>query len=151
MTNFSNTKGVKIANAVGTAATTWCTVSEIAAAINMLTVASEAAQIIQLASTMAEGIQKAQAGDGSGTPINEIGNSLTRNKTTQYNTVDNTTVEKTGSAMSAAAVTALYGNTAVDTNDPSVNSFNLNDSINKTMDAIGGGIEAYRNCTMRQR
>lgn len=146
--SFSEGVGGKISKVASKLAQGACTVSEIVGAINMLVIASEAAQILQVSSTVFEGIQKAQVEGGSGTPIHEIGNSLTQVRKTSYQINGGETVEKEGSAMSAAAVSALYGNTAVNTSDPSVNSFNLTDSINSIMNAIGGGMEAYKACTI---
>ena len=148
LTKFSNGVGLKISKITKALASAGCIASEIVGAINLLVIASEAMQIIQVASTVFESIQKAQVGDSSSSPINEIGNALTQSKTTKYETKDGEKVEKTGSAMSSAGISALYGNTATDAKDPSVNSFNLRDSINSIMHALGGTMEAYTACTI---
>lgn len=144
---FSEGVGGKLTKVATKLAQGGCMAAEIVGAINMLVIASEAVQILQVASTVFEGIQKSQVEDSTSSPINEIGNSLTKNKKTTYKTSDGETKEKNGSAMSAAAISALYGNTATNTGDPSVNSFNLTDSINSVMKAVGSTMTAYKTCT----
>lgn len=144
---FSEGVGGKLSKVASKLAQTGCMAAEIVGAINMLVLASEAVQILQVASTVFEGIQKAQVSDSSSAPISEIGNSLTQNKKTTYNTKDGEKKEKNGSAMSAAAISALYGNTATDSSDPSINSFSLTDSINSIMKALGSTMTAYKTCT----
>ena len=144
---FSEGVGGKITKVATKLAQGGCMAAEIVGAINMLVIASEAVQILQVASTVFEGIQKSQVEDSTTAPVNEIGNSLTRNKKTTYETAKGEKKEKNGSAMSAAAISALYGNTATDPNDPSVNSFNLTDSINSVMKAVGSTMAAYKTCT----
>ena len=145
--NFSNGVGTKISKVATKIAQGSCMAAEIVGAINMLVIANEAMQILQVASSVFEGIQKAQVEDSSSTPINEIGNSLTQEKKTTYKTKDGETKEKTGSAMGAAAISALYGNVAPDAADDSINSFNLTDSINAVMKAVGSTMTAYKSCT----
>ena len=147
--NFAGEEGVggKISKMASKVAQGACTVSEIIGAINMLVIANEATQILQVASTVFEGIQKAQVEDSKETPINEINNSLTKKKKATYQTANGETIEKSGSAMSAASITALFGNTATNINDPSINSFNLTDSISNIMDALGSNMEAFKTCT----
>ena len=140
--------GGKMASIAKTVANAACTVSEIIGAINMLVIAMEAIQILQVASTIFEGIQKTQVDDSKESPIGDIGNSLTKRKETTYKTVDNETVKKNGSAMEANAISALYGNFGVNPKDYSVNSFNLRDSLNAIMNAFGSNMTAYKACTI---
>ncbi len=147
---FTQSKGAKIANTVSKIANGFCTISEIVGAINLLIMANEAVQILQVASTVFEGIQKSQVEDSKTSPIHDISNSLTTKKKASYNTTDSEgnqiVTEKEASAMEANAVSALYGNTATNSKDPSVNSFNLADSINNIAMAFGNGINAYKSC-----
>ena len=145
---FSKSVGGKISKVATQIAQAGCMAAEIVGAINMLVLANEAVQILQVASTVFEGIQKAQVEDSISSPIHEIGNSLTQEKTTKYLTKDGEEVTKTGSAMSASAIAALFGNVATNQTDPSVNSFNLTDSINSVMKSVGSSMSAYRGCTI---
>lgn len=148
LSSFTNGVGGKVSKVAKEVANGVCTVSEIIGAINLLIMANEAIQILQVASTVFEGIQKSQVVDSKESPVNDIATSLTTRKTTTYGTANGNgeTVTTTGSAMEANAVSALYGNTAVNSKDPSVNSFNLTDSLNNVMKAFGNTMTAYKGC-----
>ncbi len=126
----------------------YCAASDAVGAITAVVAAYQTLQVIQLASTMLEGIQKAQTDDVTESPIHELSNSLTKkteNTYTEYGGVkeadDSTDAEPTfvedestkvevtrsRSAMEANAVGALYSGEPVDYNDPSVKSFNTNE------------------------
>ncbi len=146
LSKFSDGVGGKISKIAKQVANGVCTVSEIIGAINLLVMANEAMQILQVASTVFEGIQKTQVTDSKESPIHDISNSLTKKKKMTYSTADGGTAETNGSAMSANAVSALYGNIATNPKDPSVNSFNLTDSLNNVMKAFGNTMTAYKGC-----
>lgn len=147
---FSNSMGAKVAKVSSTLVNGFCAIAEVVGAINLLIMASEAVQILQVASTVFEGIQKSQVEDSKTSPINDISNSLTTKKKTSYTTTDEAgdtiVTEKEASAMEANAISALYGNVATNANDPSVNSFNLTDSLNNVAKYFGNGISAYKSC-----
>ena len=151
--NFANGVGGKISGYAAKVANGVCTVSEIIGAINMLVIANEAIQILQVASTIFEGIQKTQVTDSKESPVHDISNSLTKKKKSTYKKINLAklsvdTTESNGSAMDANAVSALYGNFATNPDDPSVNSFNLTDSLNAIMKAFGSNMTAYKGCTI---
>ena len=143
---FTQGVGGKLSKIAAKVANGVCTVAEIAGAISLLVISMEAVQILQVSSTVFEGIQKSQVADSSESPVNDIANSLTTRKTTTYKTTDNETVTLTGSAMEANAVSALYGNTATDAKDPSVNSFNLTDSLGRIMGVFKTSLAGYTGC-----
>ncbi|MDD5903836.1 MAG: hypothetical protein PUC64_02550 [Clostridium sp.] len=146
LSKFSDGVGGKISKIAKQVTNGICTVSEIIGAINLLVMANEAMQILQVASTIFEGIQKTQVADSKESPMHDISNSLTKRKKVTYKTADGGTAETNGSAMSANAVSALYGNNATNPKDPSVNSFNLTDSLNNVMNAFGNSMTAYKGC-----
>lgn len=150
ITKFTNSMASKVTKTTSAIANGFCTISEIVGAINLLIMANEAIQILQVASTVFEGIQKSQVEDSKSSPIHDIANSLTTKKKASYNTTDaegsQIVTEKEASAMEANAIGALYGNTATNSKDPSVNSFNLADSINNIAMYFGNGVDAYKSC-----
>ena len=78
-------KGMSMANQV---VNIRCTVGNVLNAINLLVMAKETLQVINLTSGYLEGIDKAKAGDGIDSPINEIGNTLNQKKGGVYTTYD---------------------------------------------------------------
>lgn len=144
-----NTKLTSLAkSAIGgtaTAANVYCAVSDAVGAITAVTAAYQTIQIVKLASGIFEGIQKTQAGDGANAPYNEIGTSLTKRVENTYEEDGGVVIDpndkdkfiadeskaskitRSRSAMEANAVSAIYGGTTVDPNDPSVKSFNINE------------------------
>lgn len=163
--NFINSKATKLLSAAGQVSGIACMIADVVGAINMIVMAYQALQIIKVASSIFEGIQKGQVESSETTPINEIGNSLTMsgkkayeiadyNATAQANaggsgdgTVVMKNVTSNKSAMESEAVSALYGNKTVNSNDPSVQSFNIQKSINAIAAAVGSSVTAYRACT----
>ncbi len=146
--DFADGIGQKSVKVAGKISGTICFVTNIVGAINLLIMANEALQVLRVATTVFEGIQKGQIEDSKSSPINDIANSLTTKKKTTYNTAngDGGTTSSDGSAMEANAISALYGNTAVDDSDPSVNSFNLTDGITQVLSHFGGNLASYSTC-----
>ncbi len=149
--DYSTRIGNKIAGVVkfSKILNTACTIAEIIGAVSMLVIANEALQVLQVSTTIFEGVQKSQLNpDSVESPINNISNSLTKKKDTKYKNVKNETLELHGSAMEANAVSALYGNMATDPTDPSVNSFNLTDGIQSAFTSYGSGanLDTYKAC-----
>ena len=152
----------KVSGIASAGANLTCMVAEVVGGINLIVMAYQIAQLLKVVNPMLEAIQKAQAGDGDGAPIHEVANALVRDATEYYgspidtnsgrNDIDNgsemkLTTKTTGSAMSSDAVTALYADRPVNTNDPSVNSFNIFKSVNQTMAAFGNSMKSFAACT----
>lgn len=157
---FVNSKVSKLANKAADIANFACMVTDVIGAINLIVMAYQMTQIIKVASSIFEGIQKAQVEDSGTTPINSIGQSLTTEYNSEVelpdlkNTASNsqtdiaTKKEKvTGSAMEAEGIKAIYRGTTVDTNDPSIASFNISNSVNGIMKALGSSAASYKACT----
>ena len=152
-----------------------CAVAGFIGAVNLLVVARESMQIMSFVSGLFEAVQKAQAGDGDGSPINEfaiglttpidteidkptfggkIYNSITelfgQNKNINGDEVDTekTVIREDMTAMQANAMAALYGNTAVNLEDESVQSFNIGSKLNTILGLIGSSIAAAVSCSI---
>ena len=158
----------KISSAAQAAVGIYCGVADFVGAVSAIVAAYQTMQVISLTANFFEGIQKAQAGDGSSSPVNELANALTMKSATTYTEVktvkktgDKTaeadkvdTITRTNSAMGSNGIGATYGRTAVDPTDPSVRSFNIN-SFNKNLfsglasilNNIKTTASAYRSCT----
>ena len=150
-----------------------CGVADFVGAVSMIVAAYQAVQIINMASSFFEGIQKGQIDKSEGSPIHELSNSLTQRTSNTYK--ETKSIKKSGdsytadeikettrerSAMEAAGISAIYGRKAIDDNDPSVKSFNINTMTNnifKDITLIGGiagvaqsfstGVAAFKMCT----
>ncbi len=150
-----------------------CTIVNVIGAISLLVTASEALQIINLTTAYFEAIDKVKAGNGDDSPIHDLTNALTENKTTTNkvlvstgtwnesdegsNFVDNgeggmktlavvDAEPSQKSAMEASGVASLYSATAVDASDPSVQSFNFTKSIKRIMGGFGVSMAAFTGC-----
>lgn len=141
-----------------------CAVMNVVGAVSLMVSAAEALQIINLVTSYMETVDKTKAGYGDEAPINELATSLnekksntntalvstgnstevTENGVTSLTSKDTTTVK---SAMESAGVSALYGNSKVDTSDASVQSFNLSSSMKRILGGIGVSMTAFSTCT----
>ena len=146
-----------------------CTVMNVVGAISLLVTAAEAIQIINLTTSYFESVDKVKAGYGDDSPIHVLSNALNE-KTVSKNTVllydgngsdseSNITTsgvkalsteervsEKT--AMQASGIAALYGSGKVDTNDPSVQSFNFSGNIKRILGGIGVSMAGFEACAI---
>ena len=143
---FSNSKLQKAASVAGMAANLTCAAFDVVGAINLIVIAYQTTQIIKVASTLFEGIDKAQVEDSDTTPIHDIGNSLTTPYTKTYELEDGGTLTRKKSAMEANSIGALYGNIAGDAEDPSVKTFKLGSSLGKIGKAIGNSAASFKGC-----
>jgi hypothetical protein len=143
MGNGMNAKVSGVANAVVNVA---CTVFNFIGAVNLLLVAHESLQIIQLVSGYFEAIQKVQAGDGADSPLNELSNGLTTGANTTDD--DGVVVRENMSAMESNGISAIYGNLPMNRNDPSVGSFNIGNRVHGIMGAIGISMASYMGCAL---
>lgn len=139
--------------------------------VSLLVSASEALQIIHLTTSYFEAIDKTKAGNGNDSPLSTLMDALTEKKVNKNvelevrqnanisttdmnaNVSDNgistleakeTTTDKT--AMESSGIVALYSNGKVDTNDPSVKSFNFTSSIERILGGLGTSMTAFSAC-----
>lgn len=162
--DFISNKATKLLSAAGQVSGIACMVADVVGAINLIVMGYQTLQIIKVGSTILEGVQKAQVESSKTTPINEIGNSLTMRGDKAYEIADYEatqaanageangtavlkTVNSSKSAMEAEAISALYANRQANANDASLQSFNIQKSINSIAAAVGSTITAYRACT----
>ena len=134
-----------------------CTVTNIINGINLIVMAQEMLQVINLTTGVFEGIDKAKAGNGNDSPINAIGNALNQNRTNKITipgeasgSGENISIEvgektTTKTAMESASVVALYSGQPVDVNDPSIQSFNITKTSAGLMNSLGF-LGDYKNC-----
>ena len=143
-----------IKNIINATVAVYCGVQDFVSAVHGIVAAYQTMQIIKTASAIFEGIQKGQIADSESAPVNEIATSLTQPTDNTYQEVKNVTnikeisedeydsdavygdaVVRKRSAMEAKGITALYSGSAVDMNDPSVKSFNIN-NVTKNMTGV---------------
>ena len=141
-----------------------CAVMNVVGAVSLLVSAAEALQIINLVTSYTETVDKTKAGYGDEAPINELATSLNEKKSntnrewvqsgnstevTEDGMASLTSKETTTvkSAMESAGVSALYGSGKVNTNDASVQSFNLSSSMKRILGGIGVSMGTFEACT----
>ena len=153
--NFAGSVLEKYSGRIGKMATGLCAGVQGLSALTMLVTAMESAYIIKFAASIFEGIQKGQIDNSKESPINEIGNSLTKPKKTSYTLIDGSKQELNGSAMESASIKSLYGNYPINANDPSVQSFRLSDALIPGFAGLARGLgksfsgqEVFSNCTL---
>ena len=151
---FGNSVAGKVTGASTAIASGVCSALNVVGAINLVVAAYQTTQIIKVASGIFESIQKGQVEDSSTTPINAVANSLTMSSTRTYQYKDSSgdyhEETRTRSAMEAESVSALYGNTATNYNDASIQGFNLTNSIGVIADALDVGTESFKACAYTQ-
>lgn len=152
---FTGSALEKYSGRIGKMATGLCAGVQGISALTMLATAMESAYIIKFAASIFEGIQKGQIDNSKESPINEIGNSLTKPKKTSYTLIDGSKQELNGSAMESASVKSLYGNYPINANDPSVQSFRLSDALIPGFAGLARGLgrsfsgqEVFSNCAI---
>ncbi|MDO4508056.1 MAG: hypothetical protein Q4B65_01580 [Candidatus Saccharibacteria bacterium] len=143
----------KVSGAVSATVNYSCLVLNVVGGVSLLVSASEALQIITLVTSYFEAIDKVKAGQGDDSPINELAGTLNETKDVKYEIVDSAgtgTEEKNkkGSAMTSSGVAALYGGGVVDSNDPSVQTFNFTSSLKRVLGGVGLSMTAFSTCTI---
>lgn len=170
-----------IAGSFGGAANVMCAAAGFVGAASVLAAVAEAGQIINLTTAVFETVDKTKVGRGSEAPINEVTNALNDKRTYKNWVIEEggegeakignlTAVEKEAkdrTAMESAGIAALYSGKKVDSEDPSVQSFNLSNNIGKILANVPGmaeggesagqavnavtvGVSAFQACTIAQ-
>lgn len=156
--NIGNAKLARGGDALSQVANIGCAITEVIGAIGLAVAGYQTAQVILLAMSYLEAFDKAKAGDGNASPINELSTTLQKPATSTYETttsVDNNTGEATGSttttltgaATQAESYEALYSGKPVNGKDPSVASFNIGSTIKNIFFGLGVTATSYQACT----
>lgn len=145
--------GIKALDKVGDkaqgAVNLYCGAQDFFSAVNGIIAAYQTWQIIQVSSAVFEAFQKAKAGeDSDSSPYNEIARSMmepTLSSFTQVLSVDangnplkTKTIERERSATQAESIYATYRGEAIDSNDTSVESFNINNVTKRAYASLVG-------------
>ena len=155
----------KIKSKFASSANVICGISSAVGAITMMVTAAEALQVINLATSYFEAIDKVKAGKGDEAPINELAGTLNERKVSKYKELESVSVDGDGkseedysativdttstkSAIESEGVAALFSGRTVSPNDASVQSFNLTSSINKIMGGINSSMAVFQTCTI---
>ena len=146
------TKIDSISGAYGGAANGYCALMNAIGAINLLVVANQALQIIQLTTAVFESVDKAKAGHGDESPIMTFADALNeRKKTTSIDIEDDgktsVAVVRDRTAMESAGIAALYGGGLIDPNDANVKTFNITGNVKKVFGTNGLSVSAFSECS----
>ncbi len=145
----------------------YCGIMDFIGAVSLLVVANQVGQILSVTSAYLEAIDKTKAGYGDEAPINEIMTTLNESVKTDHTvfadtdngktvtegggTLTLTTEAKTEtgeskSAMQSAGMAALFGNGLVNSNDASVQSFNMTSNLDKIISGAGLAQASFTQC-----
>lgn len=154
------------AGTASTVANYSCLGVNVLGAITLLVQASEAMQTIKLATGYFEAFDKAKAGYGAESPINELMTTLNEKKKNEYDVLTSTgtgvgnvtedgiaslttvRVSSEKTAMNSQGVGALYSPRKIDTSDPSVQSFNFSGNVKRIMGGIGANMDMFKACSI---
>lgn len=120
-----------------------CTVYNVVSSVNMMLTAHVTMQVLQLTSGYLEGIQKAQAGHGSDSPINLLSNKLMQNV---ENLGDDGKVLSKKSAMESQAMVSIYSRRPINKNDAGIKRM---DKTLKITDSKSGLIQGLAGVSMK--
>ena len=152
--NFGVDAVGKVTGYATAAASLTCAVLNVVGAINLIVAAYQTTQIIKVASSLFEAIQKGQVEDSTTSPLNEVANSLTMRTTSTYQYKDSNNnyheETRTKSAMEAEAIGAIFGNHKTNHNDASIRSFNLTNSIGAIATFLNIGTQSFKACAYAQ-
>lgn len=126
----------KVSSAANAAVNLTCGVADFISAVSAIIWAYQTVQIIKTSSAVFEAFQKAKTGEAGASPYNEIARSMMEPSVSSYLQVLSTnangdpletkSVTRERSATQAESIYALYRGEAIDGNDLSVESFNIN-------------------------
>ena len=144
------------------AANVGCAIFNMIGTVSLLVAANDAIQILNLATSMFEAVDKTKAGLGEEAPINDMALLLNQDVESTFYPIEgegNGNVTENGieglssgqytingSAMESAGISALYGGGVVDPNNPSVQSLNLTGSIKRILGGLGVKTSTYMGC-----
>ncbi len=158
----------KIKNVAGIGVSVYCGIADFVGGVNAIIAAYQTMQIIKVASSLFEGIQKGMISEED-SPINEIGNSLTMRTESNYQEVGSIkrvsdkeavvdSIKETNSnksAMEAEGVIALYSGRSPNMSDPSVKSYNIGQvtkqlysGLASVLSSVDTSVSAFRSCAV---
>lgn len=128
-----------------------CAIVSFIGIVNMLLVAHEAIQILQLVSSFLESVQKTQAGQGDDSPMNDLVNGLTTPANTtdlmgEGDNVREVTTREGVNAMESQGMASIFGGGPINQNDVSAGSFNISGKLEGIMAKIGLSIASFMTC-----
>ncbi len=163
MNKIKNSKLGKASGYVSAAVNVACAIFDVIGAINLLIAAQEIIQVVQVATSFFESVDKVKAGDGSGSPLNVLAEGLTTPMATtvmQNTTYDRNTLENSEdiaieeviaegksntTAMQSSSIASLYGG-QLDPNDASVQNFNIGSRFSSILGYFTNSVESFAAC-----
>ena len=155
--NISDSAIGKVSGIASAIAQGICAVMTAVSAINLIVLAYQTLQTVKTAAAIFEAIQKGQVESSDTTPIHEMGNSLLMSDTRTYqwdHDGEGNAKKETHNknAMESEGINSLYGNYAANYTDPSIQSFNLTNSLGWIASVLGfaGNKDAFKACAYAQ-
>lgn len=159
----AKTKG-KISGVTSAAVNVACTVFSLVGVVELTIAAQETLQVLQVANSYLEAIDKAKAGDGTDSPVNEYANNLTQgtilktievdgeindkdiDSDSSYNVMEVSVRDVETSAMQSSGIVSLYSDGQINPNDPSVKNFTIGDRFSSIASRIGVSAQSFMGC-----
>lgn len=135
-----------------------CGALNVISAVNLMVTADQALQIVNLATSLFEAVDKTKAGYGAEAPIMVFENALNTPIKSKYAVLEEAegadidlksaeiTREKT--AMESAGIAGIFGGGKIDPNDPSVASFNIASNAKKIFHGLGTNMSTFELCSV---
>jgi len=144
MGNIRSSTTAKVTSIGSGVANAACAISDFVGTVFLVVAAQEALQVIQLASTYFESIDKTKAGDGADAPTTDFANNLT---TPGVVADDNGNIVREGtSAMQSAGLVGIYSGQLVDPTDASVENFAIGSRFATLLGALTASITSFTVC-----
>ena len=166
MNEIKNGKLGKASGYVSAGVNVACTIFDVIGAINLLLVAKESIDIIQVTTGFLEAVDKVKSGDGVDSPISVLAEGLVTPKATtvmQNTTNDESILESSESldveelvvdgregrtAMQSVGIVSEYTGNPIDVNDVSVQNFNIGSRIDSIFGYLGNSLTSFAACSV---
>jgi hypothetical protein len=148
-TKIENSVAKRVSGIASMASNMACMVLNVAGSVMLISAAQESAQILKVATSFLETVDKTRAGDSEGAPINTLGNALTMKTDTVIENEDGREViNKDMNAMQSNGIMSLYTGLAMNPYDKSVKTFTFGETINNIFGQFSVSMESFKACSI---
>lgn len=148
----------KVADFAAAGSDALCGALNIISAINLMVTADQALQVINLATSLFEAVDKTKTGDGVDSPVTVYEEALNTPVASRYavieeaedaeNNLKTTELTRERTAMESASIAGIFGGGRIDPYDPSVASFNIASNAKKIFHGLGTSMNTFELCSV---
>ena len=148
-TKLENSVSKRVSGIANLVANSTCMILNVVGTVMLVGAAQESVQLLKVATSFLETVDKTRAGDGEGAPIHTLGNALTMKTDTVIENEDGREVVKEDmSAMQSNGIMSLYTGLAMNPYDKSVKSFTFGETVNNILGQVTTSMESFRACAI---